>query len=409
MNRKLLTQTINEWRSNLWLAVELLIVSVVVWYAVDYCYVTWLNYREPLNFEIDHCYKINIQEINAKSPEYVERTDKERHADRLEMIDRLKRRPEIEIVSGSNCAFPYCSSNSGNSFRYDTLYTEGFVATRYANPDFIRMFRYRGANGESPEQLAEQLARHGSLVSSNLFDGKVDTYTIDSLVNGNDEMIAVGGSIAPVRYDEFMPKGVMDKTVVLLPDPEAEWQVADVCVRVRDNMDADFAVNLMADADKHFRSGNFFIGSVESFDDMREGYIGERRKQLISMISGIVFLLVNVFLGLFGTFWFRTQHRMSEIAIRKVNGATHGDIFRRFIGEGLVILTVVTIPAIGIDAMLSHYELNSYFVGEYLSASRLCITGLITYALLALMIICGIAIPANRAMRLNPATALHDE
>lgn len=117
MNRKLLTQTINEWRSNLWLAVELLIVSVVVWYAVDFCYITWLDYSEPINFEIDHCYKINILEVNDKSPDYVERTAEERHADRLDLLDRLRRRPEIEIVSGSNCAYPYNSSNSSNLFR----------------------------------------------------------------------------------------------------------------------------------------------------------------------------------------------------------------------------------------------------------------------------------------------------
>lgn len=409
MNRKLLTQTINEWRSNLWLAVELLIVSVVVWYAVDFCYITCLDYSEPINFEIDHCYKINILEVNDKSPDYVERTAEERHADRLDLLDRLRRRPEIEIVSGSNCAYPYNSSNSSNLFRYDTIYSQGFVAVRYATPDFVRMFRYRGANGETPDQLAEQLERHGVLVSSNLFDGRVDTYTIDSITMGNEEVMAEGGSIAPVRYTEFAPKGQLDKTVVRLAQPDTEWQQEDVCVRVRDNMDTDFAINLMADADKHLRSGNFFIGSVESFDDIRENIVREARKQIISMVSGIAFLLVNVFLGLFGTFWFRTQHRIGEIAIRKVNGATHADIFRRFIGEGLVILTVVTVPAIGIDALLSHNELSKYFMGEYLTVCRLCVTALITYALMALMIVCGIAIPAGRAMRLNPATALHDE
>lgn len=39
MNKKLLTQIKNEWRSNLWLVTELLLVSVVMWYIVDYMYV----------------------------------------------------------------------------------------------------------------------------------------------------------------------------------------------------------------------------------------------------------------------------------------------------------------------------------------------------------------------------------
>ena len=34
MNKKLFTQIKNEWRSNLWLVTELLLVSVVLWYIV---------------------------------------------------------------------------------------------------------------------------------------------------------------------------------------------------------------------------------------------------------------------------------------------------------------------------------------------------------------------------------------
>lgn len=36
MTKKLLTQIKNEWLSNLWLVLELLVVSVVMWYVVDY-------------------------------------------------------------------------------------------------------------------------------------------------------------------------------------------------------------------------------------------------------------------------------------------------------------------------------------------------------------------------------------
>ena len=35
MQKKLFTQIRNEWRGNLWLALELLVVSVVMWYIID--------------------------------------------------------------------------------------------------------------------------------------------------------------------------------------------------------------------------------------------------------------------------------------------------------------------------------------------------------------------------------------
>ena len=50
---------------------------------------------------------------------------------------------------------------------------------------------------------------------------------------------------------------------------------------------------------------------------------------------GMGFLLLNIFLGLLGTFWFRTQQRRSEIALHKVHGASDMSIFTRLISEGL--------------------------------------------------------------------------
>lgn len=44
MNKKLLKQIVNERRSNSWLFIELLLVSIVLWYVVDYMFVTLYTY-----------------------------------------------------------------------------------------------------------------------------------------------------------------------------------------------------------------------------------------------------------------------------------------------------------------------------------------------------------------------------
>lgn len=51
MTKKLLTQIKNEWLSNLWLVLELLVVSVVMWYVVDYLYTRAATYLEPRGFK----------------------------------------------------------------------------------------------------------------------------------------------------------------------------------------------------------------------------------------------------------------------------------------------------------------------------------------------------------------------
>ena len=57
----------------------------------------------------------------------------------------------------------------------------------------------------------------------------------------------------------------------------------------------------------------------------------------------VLFLLVNVFLGLIGTFWFRTRRRRSEIALRMTMGSTRGGVFRLLIGSGICHKRIVRV------------------------------------------------------------------
>ena len=88
MNKKLFAQIKNEWRSNIWLAVELLLVSVVMWWIPDALYVRLAVYLEPRGFTPEHCYKIEMGELTPKSPDYTKRSREERYADILELAER---------------------------------------------------------------------------------------------------------------------------------------------------------------------------------------------------------------------------------------------------------------------------------------------------------------------------------
>ena len=140
------------------------------------------------------------------------------------------------------------------------------------------------------------------------------------------------------------------------------------------------------------------------FSKIRESFQRGFTNDLRNSITGMIFLMVNIFLGLLGTFWFRTQQRTSEIAIRRVNGATRRSIFRRLIGEGLLLLTIVTPVAAIIDINLALTEIVSW-----LEWPRMIVSVIAVYIIMALMIVGGIYFPARKAMNTDPAEALHDE
>lgn len=125
-----------------------------------------------------------------------------------------------------------------------------------------------------------------------------------------------------------------------------------------------------------------------------------------SITACALFVLVMVFLGFLGTFWFRTQQRVPEIAIRKVNGATNRDIYLRFFAEGMILLAVavvITMPlTIWIVTNLAEIVEMPFDNNAEVAAV------IISVVVLALLIIAGIYAPARKAAAVNPAEALKD-
>jgi len=414
MQKKLFTQIRNEWRGNLWLALELLVVSVVLWYIIDMLYCSLATYNEPRGFDTGHCYLIEMGVLTDKSPDYKTGTDW--HDDILTLAERLRHRPEVEAVSLSQNSYPYNGSNSTDPVQYDTLRSPGWTIRRLVTPDFVRVFRYRGAQGETPEQLAEMLRKGEFLASDNLY--RRYGIRMTSLVGKDFHLFGdttysfrLGAALQNVRYSDFQQARSSYSFVYNIEQLDRGFINPDneLCVRVKENMDKDFIARLKADSESQYRIGNIYIADIRSFTDIRRSYQQSMMNELRNYTVGMAFLMLNIFLGLLGTFWFRTQQRRGEIALHKAMGATDGAVFGRLMGEGLFLLLAVTVPAVVIDIMLAHFELNSWRNGTTLEWPRMAFCAAATFVLIASMIGVGIGIPARRAMKVQPAEALHDE
>ena len=414
MQKKLFTQIRNEWRGNLWLALELLVVSVVMWYIIDMLYCRLATYNEPRGFDTEHCYLVEMGVLTDKSPDF--KTGTNWHNDILTLVDRLRHRPEVEAVSLSQNSYPYNGSNSTVQVQYDTLRSPGWTIRRMVTPDFLRVFRYRGANGETPEQLAEMLRRGEFLASNNLYR-RYDV-PLTSLAGKDFHLFGdttynfrLGAALQDVRYSDFYPARYSYSFVFNMEqlgsghiNPDNE-----LCIRVKEGQDHDFIARLKADSESQYRIGNIYIADVRSFVDIRRAFQQSQMNQLRNYTVGMGFLLLNIFLGLLGTFWFRTQQRRSEIALHKIHGASRGAVFARLLSEGFLLLLIVTLPALVIDFNLAKLELNAWRNGTTLEWDRLLLCAGATFVLIGLMIAIGIWYPARKAMQVQPAEALHDE
>ena len=415
---------LNEWRTNVWLALEFLVVSVVLWYICDYFYASMRTYFAPLGFEYDHCYELTMYDIPESSPEYRPEYagDSAQAEARYEILRRLKQMPEIEAAAYSNNARPFNGSNSGFTMGYDSVSGNGL--RRFVTPDFPIIYRYRGVNGESPEELARQLEEGKVLLSDNFFSAssrdprpsvnelkatgkkfQLTEYTVD----GEHPEASVGSAMVPARYDQFNTWSsfmMMDPCRDGFHSRKAIMYHNELTVRVRPEQDHDIAAKLMAAAPDYLHVGNNLLTNVSSLDDIRRNFQRSTTTQLRNYSVGMGFMMINIFLGLLGTVWVRTQQRVNEIAIRRVNGATRSGIFGRLIGEGVLLLALVTPLAVAADCMLTHYDICAYYGAHHSTALRIAVCAGTSFVLMALMVIAGIWFPARRAMRIEPAQAL---
>lgn len=432
MNRKLFTQMKNEWKSNVGLAVELFIVSVVLWFIADTLYGSLVYKVEPTGSDIEHVYQLKVDFLGEDHPRYVENSSS---ADELrELLARLRRHPGIKAAAVAQVgAAPY--SRSGSWSGVEVLVAPGDTAVFGVNgelsirtvtitPEFPRIFRMKGVRGETPEQLGEIIARgeviagvniHTSVDSAHAGSNALDFVGKPCLQYNYDGSIAhqrLGALVNDVKRSDYEPLAVSG--YLAWPMQESDDDAMDgyneILIRVTEAADGrEFVKNFRENMATEFSIGNLYVNDLVSMDSIRGSYLAERDKIVMRLILVVGFLLVNVFLGLLGTFWFRTRRRTSEIAVRMVNGATRGSIFRRLVSEGMLLLLLVTPLAILTDWLIRYNNLVISNEHDYFSYGRLWFCIGVVFALMALMIVAGTCLPALAATKVQPAIALHDE
>ena len=434
----LFRQLRNERRANIWLGVELLVVFAVMWYLVDWTYVTVRTWLQPMGFDTEHCYKLTFNRLTPQAEGY--QPGDEAEADMrnlLEIVERLRHRPGVEYAAVSQNSIPYIDGSNGFNLRIDSVMTTGML--RWGQPDFFRMFRVQGVavltedgrkvQTTSPDSLAAVLESSASnvLISRNYVSdhryaslGYADALPLLGYEVGKGDdgsySFRIAGICEPMRWSHFstvnewggplVGVAMDDDGVIGMGNP----LYVQVSLRLKPEADtgADFMEALMDDADRLYTLGNVFLLDVQPFAALQRTMELDDVNEARTQLCVIGFLLLNIFLGVIGTFWFRTQHRRSEIALRMAFGSTRRRVFGRLVDEGLLLLTLAAVPAALVAFNVGMAELVDVERMPF-DAVRFVVAIGVTWALMSVMVVLGIWYPARRAMRVQPAEALHDE
>lgn len=406
----------NERKQNIALWLELMIVSAFLWYIGDTVYYTVKNYLKPLGFDVEHTYEMRLGLLTADHKAYIPDLSVDEQIGYLATIlERVQNNSMIEAASYSFMARPYNRENSSIVCCRDTLRTQGSVLFRRSTPDFFKVFKYKAERGSTEELV--QVSESGELVVStavrdDLFPDGEDCIGKKIYLNDEDSVgYRVGAVSQDVRYGDYHKwsdyinypmTSNSYKGFVSVPER------LELCVRVKPEQDRDFVARFRKEMSQQLRLGNYYLNTIDYMPEVRDAFQKSSENELKEKLFVILFLLINIFLGVTGVFWFRTQQRKTEIGLRIALGDMPNKVLGKFFIEGVMILLLALVPVMILFVFLFQQEvLESYFMD--LDVQRYFAGLGITFILLLIMILFGVWFPARRAVNVSPAETLRDE
>ncbi len=398
---KLLTKIIwNERKINAWILCELTLIFSILLFCMDLLISSAKVYMSPVGFDISHTYNVSLDTLpqNVKS----EAMDKEVAMETI--MKRIKANPDIENVCVSELATPYGSSSGSSEFMVDSAKMS--IHIKLVSPEYFDVFKIKflkGRNFNSADNVNQNIVIIGTGPTSDMFD-KIAVNKIDS-IKGNS-MYKVVGVVDKTKDSEFSRY----EPVVYFPITNKNAGVMGdnvVSIRVKADADSkDFPEKFTKEMREQLEIGNYFLVNVKPVTDDKEQYFKASDNILKSTISVSLFLLVNIFLGIIGTFWLRTQSRRSEIALQMALGANKYKVRQTYILEAILLLFIASILGVIISGNILSTEVSIF---EDISFLRLFIDYASTFGVLLAITVLAVWYPSQNASKVRPATVLREE
>lgn len=401
-----------EWRENVWLIIELAVVCMAIWVLSFMLYALTEGLFTPRGYNPDNVYALTNNTVPKESADYIElEGDEEYFADFQALLGRLRDNEHVEAVTFHWGGLPYNFNFQGrNLVLAEEPDTIGYFGnTRTVSPDYIKVLGIESKTGATQEQLIEMLRRGDVLISDDNYQYEsqgLNPYDLKGkkVIFGNDSsyVMRVGDIIQKVRRNDYE---LSYGGTILLPMPEKDrW--GEVAVRVKDGHGKQFEEDFKNKPELR-KQRNIYLSDLRSLMDIREANQRSTEVDVRLYSVMVVFLLATVFLGLLGTFWFRMQQRVSEIAIRKVAGATKAQVFRRILSEGMVLLAGAVVITSAVVWTLVYTDSDITDMG--IDKTTVLIMEGVTVVLMAIGIVLSLWWPAKKAMAIEPAIAIKDE
>ena len=421
-------QLMNRWRSNVWVCVELLLAFCLAWYMVDYFFVEIYNRSLPSGRDYADVWQVEMGLLPETSPDY-----RATESDSIAMLgnyerikDRLRDYPGVQAMGAASGCYstPYtgCYYGIGLANAADTSKREAVL--RYEmdpTTDFLSVFNHSYAKDGRPVSTSDfDWGDPRAIVTTRMVERKVfgEASAVGREVKDPfDEegpTYIVKGVLEDIkRFDNSLPQGAaffaIRPSVEEIPEMNYFIRIDPAVAGPR------FADTFREKMNRELRVGNFYLKRLTSYDrikadtDYSFGVTYDYRVRMALM----AFLGLNILLCVMGTFWYRVRMRRGEIGLRMAIGSPREEIRSQMAREGICLLLMATPLALLIEAqfvMVGFLDIPKGTLPELywpaILPLRFLLVNILTWILLAIVILLAVWLPASKAAEMEPAEAL---
>lgn len=418
-------------RRNGWLLAELILVAILSWYIFDPVMVVTYERHLPLGYDADRLCMVSVGMLPQEAPGYEPQAADSASLMQtyLNLVDRARQHPDVEqatpvlsfVYPGAMGTGTSSFIAEGDSVAHTALFIEFLPHTH-----FFETYGFQSGKGSmSATQLSDLDNGDYYIMTEDLLEGMFRTHIYRNQrcwkVNGTDTCYtAVKGTVKSCKY-------LSDKRPVPIvfmplqnPDILSSLDNMRIVVRLKEGVRMErFLHDFRPWILRQLRIGNLYARELQSYDEINAAReFSDSTVLYRRSLSIALFFLVNLCLGVIGTFWMQTRTRREEVGVMLSYGATPHRIRLLLLGEGTALTTLATF--IGCFIYLQYAFSEGLNTGSSLMEAvtpswvdnfglHFFFVSLMVYVILLLVVWIGIYIPARRISSISPTEALRDE
>ena len=332
------------------LLIEIVIVTIIGWIIIEPVAVNTTTALIPAGYDYDRLVMLTFDYISSKSQEY-DKSAKNMETEKPygNLLSMIRQRQGVE-----NATYVFYQSFESNGrsssgiLADSTYYKEkgfediediGFSMTCIEfmpNTDFFSTFGIKDVNGkdfQEPE-MSESTYIISQSVAKALFP---ESTAIGKEVYPPSEwrpyaMTAVG-VVADMPYNKGDGR---IGTYYIARDWEGWTRPAGIIIRLGEGVNPRAFIDKLTSELSQYRSGNMYLTHPVYMSDQRDEIFAPKQRELTQKWMIVAFFLINVLLGVAGTFYVQCKTRIPDAGVMRAFGAPRHRVVWNIVGEALV-------------------------------------------------------------------------